>query len=114
MLKKSVVSLLAALCLTLLLSGVAMAKEIIVINGTDFNLTGMAMSPSATSEWGEDFLASDVLRPGEGLRITINASNIAWDLGVVDDEGVQLNFEGLDLSRVSKITLHSDGTADLE
>ncbi len=114
MLKKTLCSIAAVLGLTLILAGAALAKNITVMNGTSFNLHGMALSPGESQNWGDDFLAGDILKPGEGLTINITGDANNWDLAVVDDEGAQLEFKNLDLRSVSKITLLSDGTANLE
>ena len=114
MLKKSVVTGLAAMLLCLLCAGVALAKEVVVMNGTTFEIHGLALSPSESGDWGDDLLGDDILKPGEGLRINIKGDANNWDLAAVDDEGTQIEFKGLDLRKVGKVTLQSDGTATLE
>lgn len=100
--------------LVLIAAGFAVAKDIVVVNGTSFSLHGMALSPSESNSWGDDFLKNDVLNPGDSMTITINGELKGWDLAVVDDEKNQLEFKKLDFSKVHKITLLSDGTANLE
>lgn len=100
--------------MVLLAAGVAMAKDVVVVNGTSFSLHGMALSPSESNDWGKDFLKNDVLNPGDSLTISINGDPKGWDLAVVDDDNNQLEFKNLDLRTVHKITLLSNGTANLE
>lgn len=100
--------------LVLISAGFALAKDIVVVNGTSFSLHGMALSPSESNNWGKDFLQNDVLNPGDSMTITINGDLNGWDLAVVDDEKNQLEFKKLNFSKVHKITLLSDGTANLE
>ncbi len=114
MLKKSLYSCIAVLSLSLMLASAALAKNVTVMNGTSFALHGMALSPSESNNWGDDLLGSDILKPGEGLTINITGDANNWDLAVVDDDGAQLEFKNLDLRNVNKITLLSDGTANLE
>lgn len=106
--------LIMATALVVLLGGTALAKEIIVMNGTDFAIHAIALSPSESEDWGEDLLGDDVLNPGEGLKINLQGDNNNWDLAAQDGEGNQVTFQNLDFRSASKITLKSDGSADLE
>jgi hypothetical protein len=100
--------------LLLISAGFALAKDIVVVNGTSFSLHGMALSPSESNNWGKDFLEHDVLKPGEALTISINGDPTGWDLAVVDDDNNQLEFKNLNFRTMHKVTLLSDGTANLE
>lgn len=100
--------------LVLISAGFAMAKDIVVVNGTSFSLHGMALSPSESGNWGKDFLENNVLKSGESLVISINGDLKGWDLAVVDDDNNQLEFKNFDFRNVRKITLLSDGTANME
>jgi len=114
MLKKTLCSVVAVLALSLVLAGAALAKNINVVNGTSFALHGLALSPSESNNWGDDLLGDQILNPGEVLTISISGDANNWDMAAVDDEGTQIEFKNLDLRSVSKITLLSDGTANLE
>ncbi|GAB7078386.1 hypothetical protein [Megalodesulfovibrio paquesii] len=114
MMKKMCMSTVMTLCISMLTIGVAMAKEVVVMNGCSFELHGLALSPSESNNWGDDLLGNDILKPGEGVRINIQGDANNWDMAVVDDDGTQLEFTNLDLRKVNKVTLRNDGTADLE
>lgn len=114
MVLKAIRLFVVSAALVLISAGLAMAKDIVVVNGTSFSLHGMALSPSESNNWGNDFLENDVLNPGDSMTITINGDLNGWDLAVVDDEKNQLEFKKLDFTRIHKITLLSDGTANLE
>ncbi len=114
MFKKQYTTVLAMLTVFLLLAGTALAAEITVMNGTSFELHGLALSASESNDWGDDLLGDDILKPGEGLTINLSGSLSGWDMAVVDDEGQQLEFKNLNFSNVHKITLLSDGTAVFE
>ena len=106
---------LATTCITLLLvctfSSLALAKNILIINGCGFTLNFVGLSHS--SQKNVENLLDEPLKADEGLNVELNTtSNI--DLTVQDTEGNQVDFHGLNLKNVSKITLHADGTADLE
>lgn len=106
--------LIMATALVVLLGGTALAKEIVVMNGTDFEIHAIALSPSESDNWGEDLLGDDVLKPGEGLKINISGDANNWDLAAQDGEGNQVTFQKLDFRSASKVTLKSDATADIE
>lgn len=105
---------LMAVAFTMLLAGTAMAKEIVVMNGTGFEIHALALSPSESGNWGSDLLGDDILKPGEGLKINISGDANNWDLLAEDDDGGQVTFQNLDFRKASKITLHADGTGTLE
>ncbi|OEU65792.1 MAG: hypothetical protein BA863_10000 [Desulfovibrio sp. S3730MH75] len=114
MLKKQINVLLAALAISLMLCTAALAQEIVVMNGTPFEIHGLALSDSRSDSWGEDLLGNEILNPGEGMRISVQGSPVGWDMAVMDDEGTQLEFSNLNLTNVSKVTLFEDGTAQFE
>ncbi len=114
MLKKQLLSFLSVLVLSLLVAGTALAKEVLVVNGTSFEIHGIALSASESNSWGDDLLGDEILKPGEGVRINLSGDTKGWDMAVVDNEGQQLEFKQLDFTNVNKVTLHSDGTAQFE
>ena len=95
-------------------AGSAFAQEIIVANGTGFTLHQLGLIDSTADGAAQDLLGSDTLASGEGLKVNISGSPKGWELIAVDGEGGQVNWQNLDLTGVSKITLHADGTANLE
>ena len=103
-----------ALLLWALGAGSAFAQEIIVANGTGFTLHQLGLIDSNADGDAQDLLGSDTLASGEGLKVNISGSPKGWELIAVDGEGGQVNWQNLDLTGVSKITLHADGTANLE
>lgn len=112
---KSIRVLLAtALLLCGLGAGSAFAQEIIVANGTGFVIHQLGLVDSNAGGDAQDLLGNDTLASGEGLRINISGSSNGWELIAVDGEGGQVNWQNLNLTGVSKITLLADGTANLE
>lgn len=112
--KKHYASMLAALTLCLLVAGVAFAKDIAVINGTDFDIRRVYMSDAEDNSWGDDLLGEDVLHPGEGLRITVSGTPNALDLSLYDDEGQEVIFHELDFTDFHTLTVFPDGTGRFE
>lgn len=110
---KSVRIFVLALMLTLLAAGSALAQNINIVNATGFTIEQLGLSHHTASGDAEDLLGEGVLE--NGYVITINIPTPAtWELIAVDGEGGQVNWEGLDLTGVSAITLYGDGSADLE
>jgi len=114
MMKRQLIVSMAALAVFLLMAGTALAKDILVINGTSFEIHAIALSDSASEKWGEDLLGDEKLAPGEGLKINLSGESSGWDMAVVDEAGQQLEFKNLDFTDYSKVTLYSDGTASFE
>ncbi len=114
MFKKHCTTFVAALALTLLMAGTALAKQILVINGTSFEIHAVALSSTDNQNWGDDLLGDEILKPGEGVNINLSGGTSGWDMAVVDEEGQQLEFHNLDFTNYSKVTLLSDGTATFE
>ena len=111
---KAVRALLMAAILMVGLASSALAQEIVVMNGTDFTIKALGLIDSNADGDAEDLLGDDTLAPGEGLKINISGDPNGWELIAVDEEDGQVNWQNLNLKGVKKITLHGDGTANLE
>jgi len=112
--KKWSTTLLVTLALSLLMAGTALAKDIVIFNGTNFDIMGVFMSASDDGGWGDNLVAEEPLRPGEGLKITIAGVARELDLAVVDDENQELELMELDFTEFDTLTLFSDGTGRFE
>lgn len=112
--KRFILSFAAVLLLFGIGAGAALAQEIVVANGTGFTIHRLGLVDANAGGNAQDLLGSDTLANGEGLKIRINGSPKGWELIAVDGEGSQVNWQNLDLSGVSKITLRGDGSADME
>lgn len=112
--KRFFLSLATALLLCIAGVSAAFAQEIIVANGTGFTINQLGLMDSNAKGDAQDLLGNDTLANGEGLKININGSPKGWELIAVDGNGGQVNWQNLDLTGVSKITLHADGSADLQ
>lgn len=107
-------AMIAGLVLSLLMAGTALAKDIVIFNGTNFNIPGLYMSATDDTSWGENLLGEDILKPGEGMKITVSGAPKDLDLAVVDDEGQEMEFRRLDFSDFGSLTLYTDGTGRFE
>ena len=108
---KSLRSVFLALMLVLGLSSAASAQDIVVANATGFTIQQLGLIDSSASGDAQDLLGNDTLANGEALQISISGSPKGWELIATDGQGGQVNWQNLDLTGVSKITLHANGTA---
>ena len=92
----------------------ASARQIAVVNGCGFTIKRLGLAVTSSSGPAQDLLGQKVLGRGESLRIDIQGGDKGWEIIAVDSEGTQVNWQNLDLSGVSRITLKADGTASLE
>ena len=92
----------------------ASARQIAVVNGCGFTIKQLGLADSNASGPAQDLLGQEVLENGETLTVDIQGGDKGWELIAVDNEGAQVNWQNLDLTGVSKITLKGDGTASLE
>lgn len=90
------------------------AREIAIINGCGFTIKQLGLVDSNASGPAQDLLGQEVLENGETLTVDIQGGDKGWELIAVDNEGAQVNWQNLDLSGVTKITLKGDGTANLQ
>ena len=79
-----------------------------------FTIQQLGLIDSSASGDAQDLLGNDTLANGEALQISISGSPKGWELIATDGQGGQVNWQNLDLTGVSKITLHANGTADLQ
>lgn len=107
---KSLRSVFLALMLVLGLSSAASAQDIVVANATGFTIQQLGLIDSSASGDAQDLLGNDTLANGEALQISISGSPKGWELIATDGQGGQVNWQNLDLTGVSKITLHANGT----
>ena len=112
--KRFFLSVAAAMLFFGLSAGAALAQEILVANGTGFTIQRLGLVDANAGGNAQDLLGNDTLANGEGLKIRINGSPKGWELIAVDSDGGQVNWQNLDLSGVSKITLRGDGSAEME
>jgi hypothetical protein len=78
-------------------------------------------SPHEKDDWEEDILGKDTLPSGQSVEVKFHRDEAAaeWDLRVEDKQGNSIEWESLDLLKISKLTLHYDAatkkaTADAE
>lgn len=94
-------------------------QDFTLVNSTGVEINALYVSPADKEEWGKDILGKDTLDDGESAEITFHPKEEAekWDLRVEDSKGNSIEWNDLDLTEISKVTLNfEDGkaTADVE
>ena len=88
-----------------------------LVNRTGFDIAEVYVSAHHTDDWESDVIGKAVLAAGATVEIHFVPSDKTkqWDLKVVDGKGKAIVWEDLDLSEISKVTLHyTDGKATAE
>lgn len=105
-----VLRLCAVPVLGLLMLSAAQAgqQDFTLHNETGVEIHEVYVSPSKTNDWEEDILGEDTLPDGESVDIAFNDREKAskWDIKVVDSEGGSIEWNSLDLTVISEVTLH--------
>ena len=92
-------------------------QDFILVNKTGVEIHNLHVSPADKDEWGPDILGKDTLADGDSIKIKFHPDEEAeeWDLRVADKDGNAIEWENLNLMKISKITLHyKDGKATAE
>jgi hypothetical protein len=95
------------------------SQDFTLVNETGVEIHKVFISPHDSNDWEEDILGRDTLPTGQSVDIKFNRTEKAanWDLRVEDSQGNAIEWENLNLLKISKLTLHyKDGkaTADME
>ena len=90
-------------------------------NQTGVEIYSLYVSPHESADWEEDILGRDTLPNGESVKITFNDrdKHVHWDLKVTDKNDNSLEWDDLNLTEISEVTLHWDakkskGWADIK
>lgn len=97
------------------------AQDFTLVNETGVEIDKVYVSPHDKDDWEEDVLGKDTLPSGQSVDIKFHRDETAaeWDLRVEDKQGNSIEWENLNLLKISKATLHYDAaskkaTADVE
>ena len=86
------------------------AQDFTLVNDTGVEIDKVFVSPHDKDDWEEDVLGKDTLPSGQSVEIKFDRDENAaeWDLRVEDKEGNHIEWENLNLLKISKLTLHYD------
>ena len=83
-------------------------QDFVLHNETGVEIRELYVSPHSSNDWGKDILGQDTLKAGESVKITFDdrAKDGKWDLKVADANKHTIEWENLDLSKISEATVH--------
>lgn len=70
-----------------------------IVNNTGVELHAIYLSPSDKTDWGTDLLATTMPTATKGIVTFQTLQNVSqWDMMIVDGEGTEIEFKGLDFT----------------
>lgn len=93
------------------------AQDFTLVNKTGVEIHAVYISPHDGDDWEEDILGRDTLPSGESVDIKFHRTETAenWDLRIEDSKGNAIEWENLNLLKISKATLfYENGKARAE
>ncbi|CAN5603745.1 hypothetical protein BH09VER1_BH09VER1_20910 [soil metagenome] len=101
-------TLFAFLLLAGLSSAWAIDPDFILVNQTNRSFEGVYITALKDKDWNGNLLANgEVLKPGEHVKVIFpkHSPEMEWDLNVVDDAGLSVEFHKLNLKHVETVDL---------
>lgn len=85
-------------------------QDFTILNNTGYQIDQVYVSASSKDEWEEDVLGRDTLPDDERTRIRFDRDEEAclWDLKVVYQDGESSEWQGINLCKVSVVSLSYD------
>jgi hypothetical protein len=93
------------------------AQDFTLVNKTGVEIHAVHIAPHDVDDWEEDILGRDTLPDGETVDIKFSRGETAenWDLRIEDSKGNAIEWENLNLLKISKVTLfYENGKARAE
>jgi pyruvate/2-oxoglutarate dehydrogenase complex dihydrolipoamide acyltransferase (E2) component len=95
------------------------AQDFTLVNETGVEIDKVFISPHDKDDWEEDVLGKDTLPTGQNVDIKFHRDETSaeWDLRIEDKDGNAIEWEKLNLLKISKVTLHykdKKATAEVE
>jgi hypothetical protein len=100
--------------------GTALANDLdfTLVNQTGRSFEGLYITASDNKDWDANILINgEVLAAGGKIQVRFkrNAKSELWDFNLVDDEGLSVTFDKVDLAGVDTVTLKDvNGTITAE
>jgi hypothetical protein len=99
----------------ILLAGIAApalagTQDFTVLNKTGHPISELYVSASAKDNWEEDVLGRDILADGDRttIRFAGDESSCLWDIKVIYSDGEDASWQGVNLCKVSVVSLSYD------
>ena len=83
-------------------------QDITITNNTGVAILELYIAPSDEDSWGDDLMGSEVFEANETLEFTtelIATDGYTWDIFIIDEDGDEVTFEGVDFSSTTAISL---------
>lgn len=82
-------------------------QDFLLINSTGVEIYALYVTPHNADDWGDDILGVDTLLPNEKIEINFSRKEKAklWDLRIEDEDGEFIEWENLNLLKISRVTL---------
>lgn len=83
------------------------AQDFTLVNKTGVEIYALYVTPHNADDWGNDILGVDTLAANGNVEITFSRKEKAkfWDLRVEDEDGNFIEWEKLNLLKISTVTL---------
>jgi hypothetical protein len=106
----------AAIVAFIPLHAMAGPQDFELVNSTGYEIKNVYVSPTTSSDWGDDILGEDTLADGDSQQIKFPASRgdaCEWDIKVTYQDDTSHQWTDVNLCSISKLTIHYDeGTHD--
>ncbi len=83
--------------------------ELLLVNGTEYALVELALSPPGVDYWGDNFLPPPALQGGEARKVKLMpfAAECTQDVrGAFAFDASRVVWRGVNVCNVKKLTLH--------
>jgi hypothetical protein len=94
-------------------SSYSQALYFFVTNNTGVTLNNLYVTPSETTNWGNDILPNDLFEASTSVRVDIPAdygTTCLFDMKITDLNGNYITFTGMDACKLHTLILNADGT----
>jgi hypothetical protein len=95
----------------------AQALAFSIVNNTGFTLNNIYVTPSETTNWGKDILPNDMFNDQSTVNVTIPAdygTTCLFDIKITDVPGDAVVFYKVDACTLHTLTIHWDGTYQMQ
>jgi hypothetical protein len=88
-----------------------------IINNTGETLNNIYVTPAEQNDWGKDILPEDLFNDQTTVRVDIPegyGTTCLFDLKITDLNGDAVEFRNIDACKLLNLTLHWDGTYEVQ
>ena len=112
---KSLRTALLTLVAAFAFSGITFAaqQDFDLINNTGRDIVTIKICESTSKQWSDNLLGKFIMLDDTmvNLRFDDKNKNIQWDIQATFPDGKVQEYKGIDLSKVTSVTLNKNGTA---